>query len=449
MDWVVDPRATRGDGGPAAAVGLLTDHLRRHAADARQVAEAEPGLAREVEAAYDAVDDELLHLHLDWTAPTPVLTLSRLARAAEHDATHADPPTGAPVPARLRAALRERSATELARRELTTVRRTRLTYAAGPPPVLDTTVDPDRQGAAAVAVALAAAHDAHPTATGPQAAAIAGALIATAGTGSDALSDAAAAAESFVRLHGALGSEAYVVAVEEDRVELAVGRCPFSAAHAGAASLCHVSSGLAGQLAARVHGEASVVLDETIIAGDPECHLQVRLRPATDRDDDGAATSDAETFFWPPRTSTPPSVPKLDLSVSLPRESVSVPVVRRLAGQALVAFGVHPDDVGDVQLAITEACGNVIDHAGATDTYDVKVELSSKRCTLTVIDQGGGFDATAVPERPDDDAEAGRGLALMRALVDNLAFRNEPQAGAVVHMVKSLRYDPAHPLHRR
>ncbi len=43
----------------------------------------------------------------------------------------------------------------------------------------------------------------------------------------------------------------------------------------------------------------------------------------------------------------------------------------------------------------------------------------------------------------------GRGLALMRALVDNVAFRNEPQAGAVVHMVKTLRYDTEHPLRRR
>ncbi len=36
----------------------------------------------------------------------------------------------------------------------------------------------------------------------------------------------------------------------------------------------------------------------------------------------------------------------------------------------------------------------------------------------------------------------------MRALVDKVAFRNEPQAGAVVHMVKTLRYDGAHPLRR-
>ena len=34
----------------------------------------------------------------------------------------------------------------------------------------------------------------------------------------------------------------------------------------------------------------------------------------------------------------------------------------------------------------------------------------------------------------------------MQALVDNLAFTNEPQAGTVVHMVKTLAYDATHPL---
>ncbi|QNN55027.1 ATP-binding protein [Nocardioides mesophilus] len=200
---------------------------------------------------------------------------------------------------------------------------------------------------------------------------------------------------------------------------------------------------MAGQLAARVRGESLVVLDESVAHGDPECHLQILLGESLGGDVDG------QTYFWPPRATSPVApAPHLDLSVSLPRESVSVPVVRRLAAQALRAFGVDEENVDDVQLAITEACGNVIDHAGETDTYEVKIELAADRCAITVIDQGAGFDATAVPEQAAVDAEMGRGLTLMRALVDNVAFHNEPQAGAVVHMVKQLTYDSDHPLHR-
>jgi serine/threonine-protein kinase RsbW len=145
---------------------------------------------------------------------------------------------------------------------------------------------------------------------------------------------------------------------------------------------------------------------------------------------------------------TPGNVPHLDLSLSLPRESSSVPVVRKLSVQALAAFGVIDEDVADVELAITEACANVIDHAADTDTYEVRVELASEECSITVIDQGSGPPASAVADDVDVDAETGRGLALMRAMVDNVAFRSEPRAGAVVHMVKTLRYEREHPLRR-
>lgn len=139
--------------------------------------------------------------------------------------------------------------------------------------------------------------------------------------------------------------------------------------------------------------------------------------------------------------------PRLELSVNLPRESVSVPVVRRLAAQALRAFGVRHEHISDVELAITEACANVIDHAADTDSFEVQVEVAADRCSISVLDHGTGFDG--ISEQGADDAETGRGVRLMQALVDRLAFRNEPQAGTVVHMVKNLEYDNEHPLWQR
>jgi serine/threonine-protein kinase RsbW len=440
VDWLIDTADTTT--ASAQAVSLLEQHLRRHAVDPDAVRPVVQGVSGEIRDAMVAADGHPVHLRLDWTARRAALDVLRVddRDAASRDGVS----TGSPVPARDRSTVRAWSSRELARAELPVARRSQHTFGSGPPPVVSSGLSPDEQGPASVALALAAAIDAHPSATTPQAAAIAGALIATAGTRDDEPTDARSAADAFVRLHRALGSEAYVVAADEDRVELAVTKCPFGAAEGPAAALCHISSGLAGQLAAKVRGTSTVMLDEAIVKGDAECHLQVLLR------DEAPADAEGQPYFWPPRAAPPRErVPHLDLSVALPRESVSVPVVRRLAAQALRAFGVHESDVDDVQLAITEACANVIDHAGATDTYDVKIELAADRCAITVIDQGGGFDAADVPAEVDNDAEMGRGLALMRALVDNVAFRNEPQAGAVVHMVKALAYEPDHPLHRR
>ncbi len=106
------------------------------------------------------------------------------------------------------------------------------------------------------------------------------------------------------------------------------------------------------------------------------------------------------------------------------------------------------DSIHDVELAISEACANVIQHAVDSEGYEVSIELAAERCSITVLDRGEGFDASGVGDQEDDDAESGRGLSLMRALVDNLNFVSEPKVGAVVHMVKQLDYDASHPFRR-
>jgi len=430
VDWIIDTAAPDAVG---QATQALTEHLVRHADDPARVQGARHGLGDVLTGAVHASAGRPLLLHLDWTAGSAVVS----AAAVGHGAGPL-PPAGA-LRAADRAGVRALPSEDVGRTELTVPRRGMRTFDAGPPPVV-AHVDPRVQGPAAAAVALTAAMETHPIASPPQTAAIAGAILA--GAVDPPVTAADEVAGEFVGLYGALGGEAHVVAVRDDAVELAISRCPFGlggGAHPGQ-SLCHVAAGLAGQLGAQVRGSATVVLDESIAAGDRECHLQVRLDPDT------PFHENEQPHFWPAHAAgTPASVPSLDLSVSLPRESVSVPVVRRLATQALRAFGVSEEDVDDVQLAISEACANVIDHAAETDTYEVKIELSVDRCALTIVDQGSGFDADGVPFA-EHDAEMGRGLTLMRALVDNVAFHNEPKAGAVVHMVKTLSYDAAHPM---
>lgn len=59
--------------------------------------------------------------------------------------------------------------------------------------------------------------------------------------------------------------------------------------------------------------------------GDAACHLLLRLKPE-DEDVRG------ESHQWPAvATGSTDAAPHLDLSLSLPRETSSVPVVRRLA----------------------------------------------------------------------------------------------------------------------
>jgi serine/threonine-protein kinase RsbW len=90
-------------------------------------------------------------------------------------------------------------------------------------------------------------------------------------------------------------------------------------------------------------------------------------------------------------------------------------------------------------VAVSEACTNVIEHASATDEYEVRLEIDDDQCEISVIDAGHGLDAAELNRSmPSPSDERGRGLALMRALVDRIELTSGPAAGTVVHLVKQL-----------
>lgn len=433
MDWLLDPR---GQGGAADTSSVIAEYLRRHVGDDVD----RPDVAETLrEVVGSGGSDRLLWAHLDWAAVRPVLTVHRLSPAAPEVLGEAGVEGGSKVDHRRLEVLTPLVESTAEPVVLAVERRQSLERELDPS-VLKAEVDPLRDGLAGLPVALVAAAEAYPAASGRQLAAVAGARLADGAVGDRPVRTADDVARLFVEAHGAMGSQPQVLSADEHMVDLAVGECPFRDAGAGDA-VCGVSAAMAGRLAARVNGSSTVVLEEAIRRGDPVCRMQVWL----DTPEEGV---EGQTFTWPvAHDPSDQDAPRMELSVALPRESSSVPVVRRLAGQALRAFGVTDEHIDDVQLAISEACANVVDHAVDTDTYEVRIDLAADRCSITVLDQGHGFDSTQVARRPEDDAETGRGLALMRALVDNVAFEDQPQAGAVVHMVKELEYDHRHPLH--
>ncbi len=107
------------------------------------------------------------------------------------------------------------------------------------------------------------------------------------------------------------------------------------------------------------------------------------------------------------------------------------------------------DCVGDISLALSEACTNVVDHAVAGDEYEVRLQIDEQSCIISVTNTGPGFDAAAlVNVMPDPSSARGRGVAIMRAFMDQVDFRSEPEAGTIVHLVKTLSIDPDSPLAR-
>lgn len=134
----------------------------------------------------------------------------------------------------------------------------------------------------------------------------------------------------------------------------------------------------------------------------------------------------------------------------LPRDKASVPVVRHLCRDTVRGLGVTDECVADIEVAVTEACTNVLKHAnGDIDQYEVAVSISGEECEIHVEDSGRHFAHAGMGrDAARLDAEAGRGIHLMRCLVDRLDFESIPDDGTSVHLVKILEFADDPPLRR-
>jgi serine/threonine-protein kinase RsbW len=133
---------------------------------------------------------------------------------------------------------------------------------------------------------------------------------------------------------------------------------------------------------------------------------------------------------------------ELSLALTLPRDEQTVPVARHIVRNAMEQVGVEATCVYDVELALSEACTNVLVHSGPGDQYVVRLDLEDAFSVIRVIDVGHGFDSAGLQHEDSPlEAERGRGLGLMQALVDRVDFTSRPEAGTIVTLEKVLACD--------
>jgi anti-sigma regulatory factor (Ser/Thr protein kinase)/putative methionine-R-sulfoxide reductase with GAF domain len=127
------------------------------------------------------------------------------------------------------------------------------------------------------------------------------------------------------------------------------------------------------------------------------------------------------------------TVPELSdpFKVSLPAEPDSITLVRRVFGRWLSEVGASEEEIGEITLACSEACANAIEHAygpGATE-FEVEASSSAEGVTLVVRDMGQW--------REPRGQNRGRGLPLMRGLMDDVELRRGDE-GTAVHLTRTL-----------
>jgi serine/threonine-protein kinase RsbW len=130
----------------------------------------------------------------------------------------------------------------------------------------------------------------------------------------------------------------------------------------------------------------------------------------------------------------------------LPRDAASVPISRQVLDGCLETLGVTEDTRTDIALALSEACANVVLHAGEGQEYEVMARARDGRCVIEVVNAGEAV-AVAPANRPVPlTAEHGRGLKIIDAVTDNMRLTGDGSAGTTtVHFEKALQWVPGAP----
>lgn len=114
------------------------------------------------------------------------------------------------------------------------------------------------------------------------------------------------------------------------------------------------------------------------------------------------------------------------LEVELVGEPAALAAFRQGLRRWLHEAGAEADEVQDMVMAVNEACQNAIEHAYglAPEPFDVRLTCDDGEVAVTVRDRGGWREG-----RSDD---RGRGLPLMRALMDSVGIEQRPTGSTVV-----------------
>jgi anti-sigma regulatory factor (Ser/Thr protein kinase) len=147
------------------------------------------------------------------------------------------------------------------------------------------------------------------------------------------------------------------------------------------------------------------------------------------------------------------SVPMDSLqTLTFPGRFEGLAAISEFVTRAAMDAGLDARAIYAVQLAVDEACSNIIEHAyGGEGRGNIECTCRVNDVGLTIIlrDRGRSFDPDLVsepnecPELEDDDCTGGGlGLYFMRQLMDAVDFTFTPGSGNQLTMVKRRTREP-------
>lgn len=127
-----------------------------------------------------------------------------------------------------------------------------------------------------------------------------------------------------------------------------------------------------------------------------------------------------------------------------PGEFSSLAPIAQFVEQQALAAGLSDDAIYSVQLAVDEACSNIIEHGyGGEGLGDIRCTCNvlSQGLEIVLMDHGKRFDPEALPEPKvgaplEELGSRGAGVFLMRKLMDKVDFHFDETNGTTLTLFK-------------
>jgi serine/threonine-protein kinase RsbW len=127
-------------------------------------------------------------------------------------------------------------------------------------------------------------------------------------------------------------------------------------------------------------------------------------------------------------------------SITISSRLESIDDARVWVTERVRGAGLGDDPVSEIELALTEALANVIEHSYDGDPSKeivVGVAIDGEALSVQVRDWGRAFDPGGYAARDlDDPGEGGYGVFLMEQLMDDVTREPQPDGGTLLTLVK-------------
>lgn len=132
-----------------------------------------------------------------------------------------------------------------------------------------------------------------------------------------------------------------------------------------------------------------------------------------------------------------------EVTMKVPGSAAYVSVVRNAVATLARKMSFDPQEVGDIQLAVGEACNNAVKHGleGACHPVRVRCKIGSDDLCIEITNRYDGAPpcgSIGCKPEPSQYNEGGMGVFLMNTLVDSVSFRWGKRT-ATVSLRKAIR----------